>query len=130
MEADPPLPAKEDSAWGGYESLPQRAREAAKLASLAGNHITKLLEEIVSKKQAKEMIHGPDSLFTQNGTTLRLTELGGSVAAIHRAAKGNVREAANLSFPSGHPPPVAWSGPDPLPAREAPSSPALSSSRP
>jgi hypothetical protein len=49
---------------------------------------TKLLEEIVSKSHAKEMILGPHRLFTHNGTTLRLTELGGKVAAIHRAAKG------------------------------------------
>ena len=48
-----------------------------------------------------------------------------------QGCQSNVREAANLPF-------LIWAssrrwpraGPDPLPAREAPSSPALSSSRP
>jgi len=70
MEADPPLPAKEDSAWGGYESLPQRAREAAKLASLAGNHIHEAPRRNRLEGQAKEMIHGPDSLLLR---TVRLS---------------------------------------------------------
>jgi DNA helicase HerA-like ATPase len=80
------LPPKDDSAWTVYQALPPWACEVAKLASLTGNQISmRLLEEIVSKSQAKEMIHGPYRLFDSDGPTLRLTELGGKVAAIQRS---------------------------------------------
>ena len=86
-EPVPVPPPKDDSAWTIYEVLPPWAREAAKLASLTGDQIpTKLLEEIVSKSQAEEMIHGPHTLFTEHGPTLTLTQLGGKVAAIQRSA--------------------------------------------
>jgi hypothetical protein len=85
----PSPPPKEDSAWTVYETLPPWARESAKLASLTDNQISmELLEEIVSRSQAMEMIHGPHGLFTQDGPTLTLTQLGGKVAAIQRSASG------------------------------------------
>lgn len=88
----PVLPPKDDSAWTVYNALPPWAREATKLASLTGNQISiELLQEIVSKSQAKEMTHGPHRLFTQNGPTFTLTQLGGQVAAIQRSSPGDGR---------------------------------------
>jgi hypothetical protein len=83
------LPSTGDSAWTIYAVLPSWAREAAKLASLTGNSISiAILESIVSRTQAKEMIHGPHRLFTVNGSVLKLTQLGGKVAAIQRSVSG------------------------------------------
>jgi len=87
-EEAPAPPLKGDSAWTVFEVLPPWAREAAKLASLTGNQVSaRLLEEIVSKTQAKEMIHGPHRLFIQNGPMFKLTQLGGKIAAIQRSPK-------------------------------------------
>ncbi|HEV2390139.1 MAG TPA: ATP-binding protein [Nitrososphaerales archaeon] len=86
-ERAPVLPPKDDAAWTVYSVLPPWAREAVKLASLTGNQISiELLQEIVSKSQAKEMTHGPHRLFTQNGPTFTLTHLGAQVAAIQRSS--------------------------------------------
>jgi hypothetical protein len=50
---------------GAVTSLPQRTREAAKLASFVGNMSMKLLEEDVSKSHARGLIHGPHRLYSE-----------------------------------------------------------------
>lgn len=86
-EAGACLPPKEDPAWTIYENLPPWAREAAMLASLRNGVIqARSLEwERMSRRNVKEMLHGPYRLFKSNGSVFSLTELRLKIAAVHKS---------------------------------------------
>jgi hypothetical protein len=78
---------KDDSAWRIYEFLPLWARDAARRAYMKGGILLVKTPGPfrLSKSQIKSMVHGTYRLFTENGRTLRLTQLGHKIATIEQA---------------------------------------------
>ncbi|TLX98982.1 MAG: hypothetical protein E6K95_10135 [Thaumarchaeota archaeon] len=84
-ELNEPLPPRQDSAWVVYADLPDWAKGAVSQACASGGTalIKSLIDQGLSNREIKQMIHGPYSVFSAYGTTLKLTELGRKIAVIH-----------------------------------------------
>src|SRR2546428_6061282 len=80
-----PLPPRQDSAWVVYADLPDWAKGAVSQACASGGTalIKSLIDQGLSNREIKQMIHRPYSVFSAYGTTLKLTELGRKIAVIH-----------------------------------------------
>jgi len=79
--------AENDSAWEIYEKLLEWARQAAAIAAGLGGavRIKALTEKGYSRRQLKQMTHGPHQILLASETMMRLTNLGFKVAAVGEA---------------------------------------------
>jgi hypothetical protein len=87
-----PPPEANDSAWEVYEKLPEWARQAASIVAGLGGFvkIKMLVEKRYSRRQLKQMAHGPYQILQTSETTVKLTLLGRKVAAVGAVkAKGS-----------------------------------------
>ena len=84
-ELNEPLPPRQDSSWSAYVDIPDWAKGAVSQAYASGGMvlIKSLIDQGLSNREIKQMIHGPYSVFSAYGTTLKLTELGRKIAVIH-----------------------------------------------
>src|SRR5712691_4287691 len=84
-QLDEPVPDRQDSAWGGYVNLPDWAKGTAAEAYADGGTVLakRLIDQGLSNREIKQMIHGPHDVFSAYGTALKLTELGRKIAVIH-----------------------------------------------
>ena len=78
-----------DPAWSVFQALPAWARETVGIASENdGKVLIEAAEERgISKDQVKSMLQGPYRLLVEDGSAMRLTELGHKIGAIQQPLK-------------------------------------------